>query len=260
MFHPKRDADCLTPNNQIVDLYTKRDFIDTRAILSPPLSPYRSTHPPLVIISDKSYMATPKTYKIENFKDYKLTINPWSHTSKANLLNFLNQYEFEQKLIKRVRRKEDEVDDRMRTRRRVERSETEKSDEESPKKKRKETATPVPVFEDIPDHSPDPLTLPSNPKCLKIEWKGQPMDLSNDPNIHLLHPAEIILASVLRLPVLVYLDSKKRLFFEKRERVIEGKQFRRTDAQKACRIDVNKASRLFAAFEKVGWLEDEHFS
>ena len=49
----------------------------------------------------------------------------------------------------------------------------------------------------------------------------------------------------------VYLDSKRRLFYEKVSRLRQGKGFRRTDAQKACRIDVNKASRLFAAFEKL---------
>lgn len=118
------------------------------------------------------------------------------------------------------------------------------------------------VDESIPDFSPDAFkTLPAeNPKCLKIEWKGQPMDLSTDPNLDKLHPAEAVLASILRLPVFVYLDSKRRMFFEKVQRMKQGKQFRRTDAQKACRIDVNKALRLFAAFEKVGWLNDEHFT
>ena len=118
------------------------------------------------------------------------------------------------------------------------------------------------IDESIPDYSPDVTTTlpPNNSKCLKIEWKGQPMDLSNDPNLNkLTHPAEILLASILRLPVAVYLDSKRRLFYEKVSRLRQGKGFRRTDAQKACRIDVNKASRLFAAFEKVGWLNDELF-
>lgn len=85
------------------------------------------------------------------------------------------------------------------------------------------------------------------------------MDLSNDPNVHLLHPAEVHLASVLRLPCDIYLDSKRRLFAEKVHRLKQGLPFRRTDSQKACRIDVNKASRLFSAFEKVGWLEDDLF-
>ncbi|KAI5953745.1 hypothetical protein KGF57_003954 [Candida theae] len=134
------------------------------------------------------------------------------------------------------------------------------------------SSTPIPIAvqqqmlidESIPDYSPDASkTLPANnTKCLKIEWKGQPMDLSHDPNLSKypnLHPAEIVLASILRLPIAVYMDSKRRLFFEKVNKIKLGKTFRRTDAQKACRIDVNKASRLYAAFEKVGWLEDELF-
>lgn len=117
------------------------------------------------------------------------------------------------------------------------------------------------IDESIPDYSPDcELTLPKgNNRCLKIEWKGQPMDLRSDPNSDKLHPAEVLLASTLRLPCNVFLDSKRRLFYEKVNRMRSGMPFRRTDAQKACRIDVNKASRLFAAFEKVGWLKDEHF-
>lgn len=108
------------------------------------------------------------------------------------------------------------------------------------------------------DFSPPVSSLPVG-KSLRAEWKGAPMDLSQDPNLHLLHPAEVHLAAVLRLPADIYLDSKKRLFAEKVHRLRQGLPFRRTDSQKACRIDVNKASRLFSAFEKVGWLEDELF-
>lgn len=117
------------------------------------------------------------------------------------------------------------------------------------------------IDESIPDYSPDVSSLPTNNnRILKVEWKGQPMDLRDDPNADKLHPAELFLASTLRLPCNVYLDSKRRLFFEKVTRLKNGMQFRRTDAQKACRIDVNKASRLFAAFEKVGWLDDKNFA
>lgn len=116
-------------------------------------------------------------------------------------------------------------------------------------------------WEKLPDYAPSVNTLPSdNVKCLKIEWRGSPMDLSHDPLKNRLHPAELILAQVLRLPCDLYLDSKRRFFLEKVCRLRRGLAFRRTDAQKACRIDVNKASRLFAAFEKVGWLNDNNFS
>lgn len=131
-------------------------------------------------------------------------------------------------------------------------------------KKRKPATPSSPVivnidWESLPDYSPDVSLLPSNTRCLKVEWKGQPMDLSNDPLVDKLHPAEVILASILRLPCNLYLDSKRRLFMEKVARLKKNLPFRRTDAQKSCRIDVNKASRLFAAFEKIGWLEDDKF-
>lgn len=112
---------------------------------------------------------------------------------------------------------------------------------------------------ELPDYSPPVSSLPAG-KSLKVEWKGSPMDLSTDPHVHLLHPAEVVLAATLRLPAELYLDSKKRLFAEKVHRLRQGLPFRRTDSQKACRIDVNKASRLFSAFEKVGWLEDAVFA
>ncbi|GMM59096.1 hypothetical protein DAKH74_057130 [Maudiozyma humilis] len=116
------------------------------------------------------------------------------------------------------------------------------------------------AWEKLPDYAPPTSTLPANNvKCLKVEWKGSPMNLSNDPLRNRLHPAELVLAQVLRLPCDLYLDSKRRLFLEKVCRMKKGLTFRRTDAQKACRIDVNKASRLYAAYEKVGWLADENF-
>ncbi|CAB4254857.1 similar to Saccharomyces cerevisiae YAL034C FUN19 Non-essential protein of unknown function [Maudiozyma barnettii] len=121
--------------------------------------------------------------------------------------------------------------------------------------------TPNMSWEKLPDYSPSIDTLPKgNTKCLKIEWKGSPMNLSLDPLKDQLHPAELILAQVLRLPCDLYLDSKRRFFLEKVYRLKKGLPFRRTDAQKACRIDVNKASRLYAAFENVGWLKDKNFS
>ncbi|ODV85630.1 hypothetical protein CANARDRAFT_28387 [[Candida] arabinofermentans NRRL YB-2248] len=115
-------------------------------------------------------------------------------------------------------------------------------------------------YKSVPDYSPPLSTLPNNARCMKTEWKGQAMDLSDDPLIGELHPAEIQLASILRLPANIYLDSKRRLFVEKVKRMRSGLPFRRTDAQKACKIDVNKASRLYASFEKVGWLSDSNFT
>lgn len=132
----------------------------------------------------------------------------------------------------------------------------------TPRKRRPATPTVSHAhidWESLPDYCPDLSTLPNNSRCLKVEWKGQPMSLAEDPLVGKLHPAEVTLASILRLPCNVYLDSKRRLFAEKVSRMKKDLPFRRTDAQKSCRIDVNKASRLFAAFEKIGWLEDHLF-
>ncbi|QNP97802.1 SWIRM domain-containing protein FUN19 [Yarrowia lipolytica] len=114
-------------------------------------------------------------------------------------------------------------------------------------------------YADLPDYCPSTDSLPTSGRPLKAEWKGAPMDLSDDPMLDKLHPAEVYLASCLRLSCDTYLDSKRRLFAEKVHRLKFGLPFRRTDSQKACRIDVNKASRLFSAYEKVGWLDDELF-
>ncbi len=111
----------------------------------------------------------------------------------------------------------------------------------------------------LPDFCPSTSILPENSRCMKTEWKGQSMDLDDDPLIKELHPAEIMLASTLRLPCKVYLDSKRRIFAEKVHRMKQHLPFRRTDAQKACKIDVNKASRLYVAFEKVGWFNESNF-
>jgi hypothetical protein len=112
----------------------------------------------------------------------------------------------------------------------------------------------------LPDFSPPIDTLPKgNSKVLKADWKGQVLDLSNDPDRHLLHEAELNLASTLRLTCATYLCSKRRIFQARIEALRIGKEFRKTDAQQACKIDVNKASKLWQAYEKVGWFKPDFF-
>lgn len=114
-------------------------------------------------------------------------------------------------------------------------------------------------FHTLPDFSPPLETLGSNAKALKADWKGQMLDLSNDPGRHLLSSAELNLASTLRLSCATYLCSKRRIF-EARVKALEvGKEFRKTDAQQACKIDVNKASKLWTAYDRVGWFKPEFF-
>ncbi|KAI9684649.1 MAG: hypothetical protein M1829_000022 [Trizodia sp. TS-e1964] len=112
----------------------------------------------------------------------------------------------------------------------------------------------------LPDYCPPLSTLPkNNAKVLKAEWKGQGLDLSADPHRHLLHESEVSLASTLRLSCATYLCSKRRIFQARLEALRIGKEFRKTDSQQACKIDVNKASKLWMAYDRVGWFKREYF-
>jgi hypothetical protein len=94
---------------------------------------------------------------------------------------------------------------------------------------------------------------------LKVDWKGQVLDLSYDPHRHWLHEAEVKLAASLRLSCATYLCSKRRIFQARLDAMRIGKEFRKTDAQQACKIDVNKASKLWTAYDKVGWFNPSFF-
>jgi hypothetical protein len=111
-------------------------------------------------------------------------------------------------------------------------------------------------FNSVADYCP-PLSSLGN-KSLKVDWKGNALDLSKDPHAHLLHPEEINLAANLRLDCATYLTSKRRIFESRRECFLRTppKPFRKTDAQQACNIDVNKASKLWTAYDSVGWFDD----
>lgn len=110
----------------------------------------------------------------------------------------------------------------------------------------------------LPDYTPSSATLPGSGKGLKADWRGHPLDLSRDSDRHVLHDAEVALASTLRLSCAQYICSKRRIFMSRLECLRNGKEFRKTTAQQACKIDVNKASKLWTAFDKVGWFEPRH--
>ena len=129
----------------------------------------------------------------------------------------------------------------------------------SPKATRPATNRDDLDYNAIPDYSPPLGTLIGNEKKLKAEWKGNKLDLSNDADRHLLHEAELELASTLRLSCATYLCSKRRVFQARINALKIGKEFRRTDAQQACKIDVNKASKLWQAYDKVGWFDTNYF-
>lgn len=130
----------------------------------------------------------------------------------------------------------------------------------SPKPARVATNRDDTDYNALPDYCPPLDTLPKgNPKALKAEWKGTVLDLSNDPDRHMLHEAEVNLAATLRLNCATYLCSKRRVFQARIEALRIGKEFRKTDAQQACKIDVNKASKLWQSYEKVGWFNPDYF-
>lgn len=116
-------------------------------------------------------------------------------------------------------------------------------------------------FRGLPNYSPPTSTLPhGNPKCLKADWPSpNVLNLANDPDRGLLHEAELNLAATLRLNCATYLCSKRRIFAARVNALRIGKEFRKTDAQQACKIDVNKASKLWTAYDKVGWFDPDHF-
>ncbi|KAH0541866.1 hypothetical protein FGG08_003671 [Glutinoglossum americanum] len=118
-------------------------------------------------------------------------------------------------------------------------------------------------YESLPDYSPPLSTLPDNSKCLKPELRGSlansgPLDLSHDPLASMLHPAELNLASALRLPCATYLRVKRLIFRELVKFARIGVEFKKTHCQQTCGIDVNKASSIWKAYNKVGWLDPKH--
>ncbi|CAN9357035.1 unnamed protein product [Alternaria alternata] len=130
----------------------------------------------------------------------------------------------------------------------------------SPKPSRPATNRDDSDYNAIPDYSPPLDTLPKgNAKILKAEWKGQALSLADDPDRDLLHEAELNLAGTLRLNCATYLTSKRRIFQARIEALKIGKEFRKTDAQQACKIDVNKASKLWQSYDRVGWFNPEYF-
>lgn len=70
---------------------------------------------------------------------------------------------------------------------------------------------------------------------------------------------ELMIIGGFKFTPLQYADTKRRLFAEKARKTKLGRTFRKTDAQKACRIDVNKTSRLYEVFESIGLLKDNLF-
>ncbi|KAG2227497.1 hypothetical protein INT45_007523 [Circinella minor] len=89
-------------------------------------------------------------------------------------------------------------------------------------------------------------------------YKGKansPLQIDHMEFYDRLHPCEVNIASQLRLQPKQYLMCKRSLILGAQDSYKSNMPFRKSDAQKLCRIDVNKVSHLWALFARLGWLE-----
>ncbi|CAG8482205.1 430_t:CDS:1 [Scutellospora calospora] len=88
----------------------------------------------------------------------------------------------------------------------------------------------------------------------EISWKGQPLSITHLPHNNVLHPTEARIVSILRLTPLQYLTGKYTLVSAAHRYAQRALPFKKSDAQKLLRIDVNKASKLWEFFNQVHWI------
>ncbi|CAG8459427.1 22740_t:CDS:1 [Cetraspora pellucida] len=88
----------------------------------------------------------------------------------------------------------------------------------------------------------------------EITWKGQPLSIAHLPHYDALHHTEAHVVSVLRLTPVQYLTGKHTLVSAAQRYAQRSLPFRKSDAQKLLRIDVNKASKLWEFFQQVKWI------
>ncbi|CAJ0746862.1 9335_t:CDS:1, partial [Entrophospora sp. SA101] len=75
----------------------------------------------------------------------------------------------------------------------------------------------------------------------KVKWPSKPLDIEDMPHYNTLHQKEAEVASSLRMSPLQYLESKKILITSAREYRQQQIDFKKSNAQKLLRVDVNKA-------------------
>ena len=98
------------------------------------------------------------------------------------------------------------------------------------------------------------------PEHLPNQIEFDRLDLDKDPDRELLHPQELAVAAKLRLSCAQYLTNKRKIFRARLQTLKDGKNFTKTAAQGACAIDVNKASQLWDAFNRVGWFDEKWYA
>ncbi|EIE84998.1 hypothetical protein G6F46_004908 [Rhizopus delemar] len=109
------------------------------------------------------------------------------------------------------------------------------------------------IFKDKEDWIPRTDVF-ENRAGIRISWKGSPLKIQTMPHFEKLHPGEVPIAATLRLTPEQYLRCKYALILEAHRAAQANTLFRKSEAQKACCIDVNKASVLWKVFGKLGWL------
>lgn len=120
-------------------------------------------------------------------------------------------------------------------------------------------------WQKLPDYCPPLSSLDESapgaaPPLLRVSWgTSDPLDLSRDPDAKHLHPQEVALAATLRFHCNQYLINKRRIFKARMRCLREGRAFNKTACQQCTAMDVNKASKLWAAFDAVGWFDERHF-
>jgi len=106
-----------------------------------------------------------------------------------------------------------------------------------------------------------------SPNAMKVEWKSSKKVYAQNEsgrfdglkNIKF-HSKEIDLAGTINMVHFAQYEESKRLIFQFwYERKLKGQNFTKTHAQQAAHVDVNKASALWTAFDKVNWFTDEAF-
>lgn len=90
-----------------------------------------------------------------------------------------------------------------------------------------------------------------------VKWnKADPIDVTNKPMADRLAVAETHCCSVLRILPEQYMSIKHILLKEGRNR--QPGSFKKRDAQRLCRIDVNKTSRIYEWYVYMGWLPESN--
>ncbi|CAG8439992.1 6868_t:CDS:2 [Diversispora eburnea] len=87
-----------------------------------------------------------------------------------------------------------------------------------------------------------------------ITWKGSEINVESFPHYEVLHKAEAKACGILRLMPDVYLNAKFLILAAAKGYKERNIPFRKVDAQKLVRIDVNKACKLWEFFKQADWI------